>query len=114
MQVTKTGEIDIITIMERVDSDTAGELEKTLNNILTKGSKKLLCDFASTAYISSAGLRVLLSVSKTLLRSKGRIVLCSLRPNVYEVFKIAGINQIIPILPSKDAAIKLLTGSHGP
>ena len=114
MEITRIGEIDSVTMMGRVDSDTAGVLEKTLNNLVATGSKEILCDFSATTYISSAGLRVLLSVTKTLVRSHGRIVLCSLRPNVTEVLTIAGFNQIIPIYPTRDAAIKLLSGKSGP
>jgi anti-anti-sigma factor len=104
-------EIDSVTMMGRVDSDTAGVLEKTLNNLISAGSKEIVCDFSSTTYISSAGLRVLLSVTKALARSQGRIVLCSLRPNVAQVFAIAGFNQIMKIFPTRDAAIKVLAGN---
>jgi len=110
MDIMRIDEIDIVTMMERIDSDTAGVLEKTLNNLVVSGSKVILCDFSSTTYISSAGLRVLLSVTKTLVRSHGKVVLCSLRPNVIQIFTIAGFNQIIPIYPSRDAAIKILSG----
>jgi anti-anti-sigma factor len=114
MEITRIGEIDSVTMMGRVDSDTAGVLEKTLDSLVATGSKEILCDFSATTYISSAGLRVLLSVTKTLVRSQGRIVLCSLRPNVTEVFTIAGFNQIIPIYPTRDAAIRILSGKSGP
>jgi len=96
-------------MMVRIDSDTAGVLEETLNSLVAAGSKKILCDFSATTYISSAGLRVLLSVTKTLVRSQGRIALCTLRPNVIEVFKIAGFNQIFQIYPTREPAIKVLS-----
>ncbi|MEI6292112.1 MAG: STAS domain-containing protein [Methanomicrobiales archaeon] len=109
MEIARFGEIDIVTMMVRVDSDTAGVLEKSLNGLMATGSKKIVCDFSTTTYISSAGLRVLLSVTKTLVRSEGRIVLCSLRPNVNEIVTIAGFNQIIPIFPTRESAIRLLS-----
>ncbi len=112
--ITRIGTIDTVTMMGRVDSDTAGTLEKTLTDLMSAGSKEIVCDFSSTTYISSAGLRVLLSVTKTLVRSQGRIVLCSLRPNVALVFTIAGFNQIMKIYPTRDAAIKVLAGDSGP
>lgn len=114
MEITRFGDIDIVSMMQRVDSDTAGVLEKTLNTLVATGSKKILCDFSATAYISSAGLRVLLSITKALKRSQGRIVLCSLRPNVNEVFSIAGINQVVPVSPTRETAIKILSGNSGP
>jgi anti-anti-sigma factor len=114
MEITRIGTIDSVTMMGKVDSDTAGVLEKTLTDLITGGSKEIVCDFSSTTYISSAGLRVLLSVTKTLARSQGRIVLCSLRPNVAQVFVIAGFNQIMKIYPTRDAAIQVLGGNSGP
>jgi anti-anti-sigma factor len=114
MEITRIGMICSVTMMGRVDSDTARDLEKTLNNLITAGSKEIVCDFSSTTYISSAGLRVLLSVTKALARSQGRIVLCSLRPNVAEVFTIAGFNQIMKIYPTRDAAIKVLAENSPP
>lgn len=114
MESTKVETIDSVAMMKRIDSDTAGVLEKTLNDLVATGSKLILCDFSATTYISSAGLRVLLSVTKTLLRSKGTVALCSLRPNVAEVFTIAGMNQIIPIYPTREAAINMLSGKSTP
>lgn len=113
MEITRIGQIDSVTMMNRIDSDTAGELEKTLHHLVATGSKEIICDFSGTTYISSAGLRVLLSVTKTLVRSQGRVVLCSLRPNVIEVFKVAGFDQFIPIYPSPEAAITILAGKPG-
>jgi anti-anti-sigma factor len=114
MEITRIGTIDSVTMMGRVDSDNAGVLEKALTDLITSGSEEIVCDFSSTTYVSSAGLRVLLSVTKALARSQGTIVLCSLRPNVAQVFAIAGFNQIMKIYPTRDAAIKVLGGHSGP
>ncbi len=114
MEITRTGQVDHLMMMNRIDSDTAGDLEKTLNQLVAMGSKLIVCDFSHTTYISSAGLRVLLSVTKTLLRSQGKVVCCSLRPNVLEVFTIAGFNQIIPIYPGREAATTALGGKMSP
>jgi len=114
MEITRVETIDSVAMMERIDSDTAGVLEKTLNNLVATGSKEIVCDFSATTYISSAGLRVFLSITKKLARSQGRIVLCSLRPNVTDVLRIAGFDQIIQIYPTREAAIKILSGKSGP
>lgn len=114
MEFSRAAGVDILTVMPRVDSDSAPALENTLNSLLAGGSTRILCDFSGTSYISSAGLRVLLSVAKTLMRSRGKIALCSLRPGVSEIIKIAGINQIIPVFPSREPAIFALSGNPGP
>ena len=113
MEITRIGTIDSVTMMGRVDSDTAGILEKTLNNLVTAGSKKLYA-ISHQPPISAVQASVYsLSVTKTLARSQGRIVLCSLRPNVHEVFTIAGFNQIMQIYPTREAAIKSIGRKSG-
>ncbi len=114
MKITRVDGIDIVSMMERADSDSAGLLEKTLNNLVTGGSNVILCDFSATAYISSAGLRVLLSVTKTLVRSRGRLAICSLRSNVMQVFTVAGMDQVIPVYPTRDTAVRKLSGKSAP
>jgi anti-anti-sigma factor len=109
MEMENAGEIDIVIMAARIDSDSAVHLEKSFNNLLSMGTKKIVCDFSGTSYISSAGLRVLLSVTKTLVRSNGRIALCALCPNVMAVFTVAGFDQIIPIYRTRDDAIKKMS-----
>jgi len=59
-----------------------------------------------TKYISSAGLRVLLSTAKKLQKSDGLLVLCSLSSTVREVFEIAGLTPLFTIYDSMGRALK--------
>lgn len=105
---TETG-TKIIYIMPRFDSQASREVEQTLNEIIKADHKKILCNFKETKYISSAGLRVLLSVAKTLKRLGGGLYLCSIQEYVQEVFETSGLTNVLTCFESEEAAIKHLS-----
>ena len=92
----------------RLDSSTGPALEAELIAIIESGIRRLLLDFSELLYISSAGLRVILLAAKRMKASNGRLALCSLNPQIAEVFKISGFDAIIDIQPSFDSAMARL------
>ncbi len=98
----------VVTLMRKFDSDTAPEVEAALKDIMGKGGKKIVCDFSSVDYINSNGLRILLSAAKMMTKSGGKLAICSLKPQVRNVFEIAGFNQIFRIFSSCDEAVNNL------
>lgn len=91
----------------RLDSATSGELEKVVLAQIDGGARLLILDFSRLAYISSAGLRVVLLAGKRLRSASGKLHLCGLSPQVKEVFGISGFAAMFPIhddLPTALAA----------
>ncbi|MGO9134937.1 MAG: STAS domain-containing protein [Methylovirgula sp.] len=95
----------------RLDSVTGPAFEKDLLQKIDAGHRCLLLDFAELQYISSAGLRIVLVAAKKLKSVGGRLALCSLNPQIAEVFAISGFNNILDIQPSRDAARSVLSAS---
>ena len=95
----------VLMIEGRLDSSTSGLLEKMFLAMMEAGEKNFVVDFASMDYISSAGLRVLLTVTKKTNKVGGKIVLSALSANVKEVFDIAGFTDIFSISASQEEAI---------
>ena len=97
MKMTKTqnGTSLTIALEGRLDTMTAPELEKELNASLDD-SDTLTMDFANLAYISSAGLRVLLSAHKVMSR-KGGMKVVNVNEIVKEVFDVTGFADILSI-----------------
>jgi anti-sigma B factor antagonist len=100
--------VTVVILMRKFDSDTAPEVESALKEIIGKGQKKIVCDFSSVDYINSTGLRILLTAVKMMTKSGGKLAICSLKPQVRNVFEIAGFNQIFRIFGSCDEAVKNL------
>jgi len=87
---------EIKLILEgRLDTATAPQLEATLNSVLA-GVTSLKFDLEKLDYISSAGLRVLLSSQKT-MNKQGSMVISNVSPEVKEIFDVTGFTDILTI-----------------
>lgn len=85
-----------IKLTERLDTVTSPQLEEKLKEEL-EGITNLQFDFAELEYISSAGLRVLLTASKK-MKKQGKMEIRNVNEEVMEVFTITGFADILTIL----------------
>ena len=84
-----------IALEGRLDTMTAPELEAVLNESMD-GAESLTIDFSKLDYISSAGLRVLLSAHKA-MSGKGGMKVTNANEIVREVFEVTGFADILEI-----------------
>ena len=92
---TQNGTSLEIALEGRLDTMTAPELEAELGKSLA-GADSLTLDFSKLEYISSAGLRVLLSAHKT-MNAKGGMTVTHVNEIVQEVFEVTGFAEILTI-----------------
>ncbi len=107
----KTREENGVLLVEldgRLNSTTSSRLEKQIKAWVRSGSQKLLFDCENLSYISSAGLRVLLTGAKLVQKKQGQLVLCKLSPNVREVFEVSGFIDIIGVYDDLSQATQAL------
>ena len=99
MEITKEldGKKLTVALSGRLDTTTAPVLEKELKESLN-GIEELVLDFSNLDYISSAGLRVLLSAQKTINAAKGTMVVSGANDIVKEIFEVTGFSDILTIL----------------
>lgn len=110
LEMTTVKEIRIILVPQRFDTANAPATESELKEFIAgSGPKKIIFDFSRTDYIASAGLKVILQISRDLMKSGGRVVLAGLRPPVYRIFDMAGFTSIFVISPSREDAIQKLS-----
>lgn len=84
-----------IKLEGRLDTNTAPQLEEELKKSLD-GVDELVLDFSKLDYISSAGLRVLLSAHKV-MSGKGGMKIRNVNEIVQEVFEVTGFTDILTI-----------------
>lgn len=70
------------------------------------GRKKIILDFSNVEYLSSAALGKLITLDKKVKKAKGKLKLCSIRPDIYEVFAITRLNQLFDIAETQEAALE--------
>ena len=84
-----------LSLTGRLDTTTAPELEAAIKENIT-GVTNLVMDFAGLEYLSSAGLRVILSAQKT-MNKQGEMVIRNVNETINEVFEITGFIDILTI-----------------
>jgi anti-anti-sigma factor len=101
----RDGEVVVVRMSGRLDSSAAPSAEEQLAAALTGEPPRLALDMSELAYISSAGLRVLLVVAKKVQQREGKLALGGLATNVREVFAVSGLDTIFAIESDAAAAI---------
>lgn len=97
----------ILRLDGRVDASSAPILERKIASLMDEDHYHLILDFTRVDYLSSAGMRVLLSATKKLKSKKGYLILFSLVGDVEEVIKMAGFDKILHICSSEKEALQL-------
>jgi anti-sigma B factor antagonist len=99
-----------VVLRGRLDTVGAGVIDLKFNVIA--GSKRaIVVDLSEVDFLASLGIRVLVIGAKAVKNKGGKIVLLSPDENVHSVLKTAGIEQLIPVLFDRDAAIAAVQSS---
>jgi len=87
---------ELVTVMGRVDSSTAPELEKVLLGLIQSGQKNIVVNMKDTDFISSAGLKALLSALMKVRKMlpAGDVVISEIRPEMKDSFDLVGFDRL--------------------
>ena len=105
VQISMNGEVGIVRISGKLDTQSFPEAQSHLTRLVEEGTQKILIDLEGLVYISSAGLRVLLSTAKLLEKDGGELRICSLNDFVREVFEISGFSTIFQVFAGESEAM---------
>lgn len=89
----------------RLDAFEAINLGKEMDNLIQENDTYLVLDMSRVPYLSSGGIRVLLTVHKKLARKKGQVFLCELSEYPVQVLKMAGLDTIFTTYDLVSAAL---------
>ncbi|XME02880.1 STAS domain-containing protein [Lachnospiraceae bacterium C1.1] len=92
---TQDGSNLTVSLSGRLDTTTAPELESSLKEVLGDLTN-LVFDFSALEYISSAGLRVLLSCQKT-MNKQGSMKITNVNETIKDIFDVTGFSDILTI-----------------
>ena len=108
IRATEQDGIDILALAGRMDATTTPEFESAARALLAQGKNRVIVDMADLEYISSAGLRGILGLVKSIKAASGRLAFCSLQPMAAEVFRIPGFNAMLTVCGSREEALRAL------
>lgn len=95
ISIVRENDATVLKIEGRLDTTTAPELEKTINGE-GEDLKNLVLDFGGVDYISSAGLRVILTAQKK-MNIQGSMELVNVSEAVMDIFEMTGFAEILVI-----------------
>lgn len=104
---TLTNGVRVIRPAGRIDSVNGREFEIALLKQLEAGFLHLVVDMSGVVYISSTGLKTLLTVMRRLQERSGKIVLSGMIDRVHEVFSLSGFDTLFDITTNVDEASQI-------
>jgi len=104
--VEKKGPVAILRIEGRMDAASSPVLEVQLTNLIQQNFKNFLLDFSKVEYLSSAGMRLLLSMTKKLKASGSKLFFCSINDEVMEIIRMASFEKILSIYKTEKEALE--------
>lgn len=100
----------VIEVEGQVDGVNSRELYSAIQAALKHHDKIVILDLKKLQYISSAGLRVILLIARTLQSRKTQLAACSLTGEIQKIFAISGFNQLLTVYDTREQALKALQG----
>jgi anti-anti-sigma factor len=102
----KIGEVLVLRITGRLDALSSPVAEKKVLDLIHRGNIKLVLDLGGVTYLSSAGMRMLLSTTKKLNVVSGHFAVCSMRSNVLDLLKMSGFDHLLELFKTEEEALR--------
>lgn len=102
------GDIVVVSLAGRLDGNTSASLESAFAKLVEQGKGKFVFNLQGLDYVSSAGLRSLLSAAKTVKVIQGKLALARMNEHVKEVFDMSGFSSIFKLYETEDEAINTI------
>jgi anti-anti-sigma factor len=100
------GNVLIVAPAGRIDTTACHDFKAALNSRLDESkARHLVIDLAAVGYVSSAGFREFFLVGRRMHREGGTLSVCSLQPQVREIFEIAQFGTSYPLHDTREAAV---------
>ena len=111
---TLTPELRLLAVTGELDLFAAPELKQTIAGALEGDTRDLIVDLTGTAFIDSSGLAALILAMKRARGRGGQLVVVDGGGSVARTFGVAGVDQILTIVASREAALAELSACrHG-
>lgn len=104
----REGKAVVLSIDGRLDHEGSQVFDARFAELIAAGEKFLVVDFDGVDFLASMGIRALIRPYQALAPQGGKVVVANVSDSVRHVFRLAGIDQAIPIYDSVAAAVAAL------
>ncbi len=100
------GDLLILRLSGRLDAVSSPSAERVIFDYINNEKHKIIFDFSGIDYLSSAGLRMLLCVSKKLKSLSGKLVIFGIHPHVMDILKMSGFDHVLEIVSTEEDSLR--------
>lgn len=108
IETRDSGNIKIVEMSGNLDTNSANQADDRLKELVDAGATNIILNVGGLGFISSSGLRVLLTTAQRLSKANGQLVLTNLNKTVKEVFSISGFDTILTVCETEEQALQML------
>ncbi len=109
LEIEEVGDVTVAQFVDRkiLDETNIQIIGNQLFSLVDDDDReKIILDFSNVEYLSSAALGKLITMDKKVKQARGQLRLCSIRPDIYEVFAITKLNKLFSIYENRDKALE--------
>ena len=109
LDIEEVGDVTIAKFIDRkiLDENNIQIIGNQLFGLVDEEARtKIILDFSNVEYLSSAALGKLITMEKKVKTAKGKLRLCCIRPEIYEVFAITKLNRLFKIYEDQERALE--------
>ena len=113
LRIKREGPVSVVEFADRkiLEELSIQEIQEELKRVVDEEPGiKLLLDFANVDHLASAALGTLITLHKKVKASSGALVMCKIRPEIYEVFAITRLNRLFDIKDDENEAMVAFQG----
>jgi len=93
----------------RLDTANVNRIEPRFTAGVVPRGQHIIIDLSQVSFIASLGIRMLLSVARSLGRSGARVAMFGAAPQVFEILETTALSEIIPVFATEAEAIEMVT-----
>jgi len=97
--------VALVAVEGRIDSASAVEFEASIENVFKNVGKNIILDLSNVDFLSSSGLRVLVTARKSAEARGGELSLCNPSKHSADSLKISGLDILFKVYPDRELAI---------
>ncbi len=113
IQTEKWNNFLIIHLEGRIDGLTSTGFQRKVDQLTAEGHLKLILDFSRVIFMSSAGLRVIIQITRSLRPIGGEVILMTLPDQVRELFRVSGMEPFLKVVSGLEAIMPQSTSGPG-
>ena len=109
LEVEDIGDITVVNFVDKkiLDEQNIQIIGEQLFSLVDElGRRKLLLNFSNVEYLSSAALGKFITLNKKVNAAGGRLILCNIDPQIYEVFEITKLNKLFTIVKDEQTGLQ--------